>query len=476
MTSFMRVRQVLDSLDSTSRNALKKLLPTGLKMPDKETQRYPSALLASFPKDDSYSLLGILAENMLNKPKESIVLEELLSTVSQLVPGITDISINKIRKSVTTTPFLEALIATRTELDAHLKEIKPTTDKVLQYKSLEGHPDMCTPDTMIEIKLTGLLKTNWTYFLFQLFSYGALEPQATNLLLVLPLQRCVLHFDIRGWKKRNEFRDFMVSKADSGLAFQNGGALLAMLLREQHRIGSHIHKLKSLVDTVSMIPDTKPYQLFLGGPQSSRLTIEDGELAATASEISKRNSRIYVHSQYIINISNRSGDFWAEELLIKNLQYAVAMGCRGVVVHVGKSTGMEKSDAVKNMRDTLTNALKHATPDCPLLLETPAGQGTELLTDSDEFIDFVDSFQDKRLRVCIDTCHVFACGHKPLDYIKKIQERKDLLKLVHYNDSATPCGSCLDRHAFMGTGHIGMDGMKEIAELCTSISIPMVIE
>lgn len=476
MTTLMRVRQVLDSLDSTSRLALKKLLPAGIKMPDKETQRYPSTLLGSFPKEVSYSLLGILAENMLNKPKENIVLEELLSTLRQLVPEITESSIKKIQKSVTTIPFLEALVATRAELEGHLNGVKPTLNRVLQYKSLEGNPDMSTPDTMIEVKLTGLLKANWLYFLFELFAYASLDPEVKYLLLVLPLQRSVVHFDITDWKKRTEFRDFMVNKANDIIAFQSGGALLATLLREQHRIGCHIQKLKSLVDTVRMLPDSKPYQIFLGGPQSSRLSIEDGELAATASEIGNRSASVYVHSQYIINLSNRKADSWAEELLIKNLKYAVAIGCKGVVVHVGKSIGMDISEAIKNMRDTLSNALKHATVNCPLLLETPAGQGTELLTDSDEFIDFVDSFQDERLRVCIDTCHVFASGHKPLEYINKIQERKDLLKLVHYNDSATPCGSCVDRHAFMGTGHIGIEGMKAIAELCTAGKVPMLIE
>jgi deoxyribonuclease-4 len=314
------------------------------------------------------------------------------------------------------------------------------------------------------------------YFLFQLFAYGSLASGAKDLLLVLPLQRSVIHFDIKDWKKRTEFRDYMINKANSVMAFQSGGAIVAMLLREQHHIGNHVNKLKSLVDTVRMLPDSKPYQIFLGGPQSSRLNIEDAELAASASEVTRSNANIYVHSQYIINLSNRKEDSWAEELLIKNLQYAVAIGCKGVVVHVGKSIGMNVNDAIKNMRDTLSNALKHATVSCPLLLETPAGQGTELLTDSDEFINFVDSFQDERLRVCIDTCHVFASGHKPLEYISKIQERKDLLKLVHYNDSATPCGSCVDRHAYMGMGHIGIEGMKAIAELCTSGKVPMLIE
>jgi endonuclease IV len=45
--------------------------------------------------------------------------------------------------------------------------------------------------------------------------------------------------------------------------------------------------------------------------------------------------------------------------------------------------------------------------------------------------------------------------------------------LVHFNDSATPCGSRLDRHAFVGTGYIGLAAMTEIA---VASQQPMVIE
>jgi deoxyribonuclease-4 len=48
--------------------------------------------------------------------------------------------------------------------------------------------------------------------------------------------------------------------------------------------------------------------------------------------------------------------------------------------------------------------------------------------------------------------------------------------LVHYNDSAAACGSCLDRHAAFGTGQIGLETMLKIAEHCAKHSYPMVIE
>jgi deoxyribonuclease-4 len=110
-------------------------------------------------------------------------------------------------------------------------------------------------------------------------------------------------------------------------------------------------------------------------------------------------------------------------------------------------------------------------------LETPAGQGTEMLTVYDDFVRFVQSFASPRLRICVDTCHVFATGQNPLDYIQKIHDTDaSLLQLVHFNDSAEACGSCLDRHAFVGTGKIGITTMTTIAEYCSERHIPMVVE
>jgi deoxyribonuclease-4 len=140
---------------------------------------------------------------------------------------------------------------------------------------------------------------------------------------------------------------------------------------------------------------------------------------------------------------------------------------------------------MQTMRANIAKALEHASPSCPLLLETPAGQGTELLTGREEFLDFIESFKDERIRACIDTCHVFACknptdpdgnGHDPLEYIKEGVKRSNLVKLVHFNDSLEACGSCKDRHAFVGTGHIGFETMQAIAEFCMDKTIPMVIE
>jgi deoxyribonuclease-4 len=204
--------------------------------------------------------------------------------------------------------------------------------------------------------------------------------------------------------------------------------------------------------------------------------VDDSDIAATLGLVQKNNAKIYVHSQYIINLcAPNIEDNWNTKLLIKNLQVTRAFGGRGVVVHVGKSTKQTLEDALEKMRLAIHSCLEHATAECPILLETPAGQGTETLTDMNAFLDFIDSFKDNRIRMCLDTCHVFACGHKPLEYIDAALKR-GTLQLIHFNDSLGACGSCVDRHAFVGTGNIGLEGMTQIANACHKANLPMIIE
>lgn len=478
--STLRVRQIIEGMDTVSRAGLKKLLPPKLKMPEVETYKYPSGLLGCFPEGEGYGLLGFVAEHMLRLPASEITLDALIRESKALDPGFSEIHEAKVRKSVTTQPFLDCLIATRAALDKVLR----TNDGALEFEptissgSVEGHPDMKNTTQVFEVKLTGMLKANWPAFLLQVFAYGAICPGVTDLYLVLPLQRTVWHADIRGWSKRKEYLECMI--AWSTKAQTTGAEIMAkaMVLCSLYRIGFHAGKQKLLRDTVASLGDySKPYQIFLSGPQSSKFTVQDADIAATLALVEKTKAKIYVHSQYIINLCAKAADDnWHTKLLSKNLQVARAFGGKGVVVHVGKSTDQPMTEALEKMRSAIRESMEHATADCPLLLETPAGQGTETLRGMTEFLDFVDSFKDSRVRMCLDTCHVYACGHKPLEYIEAALARPGLLKLIHYNDSLGTCGSCVDRHAHVGTGNIGLEGMYQIAKRCDAAGLPMVIE
>lgn len=524
----LRVRQILDA-DLTP---FKKLLPRGLlsSPPEAETAPYPNALLTVLRTRTGpacYSNLGILAEELLRIPPGFVSAGSVCSVLRKWVPATLPEDEAKIRASPTTAAFCAHLNETARLLkaakapDAGAPRYEPT----LQVGSVQGHPDILFREQVFEVKLTGQLVKNWPYFLCQVFSYAALEPTVKEVGLVLPLQKTVWRHPLEGWKHRESWRGLLQSRAEQMLApvplpltplpagvgtdlsgvrvmlfggglgglggleaalhgLLAGGAMPAhpheegIRIREQYKIGWHIKKLPKLADTVASVPHPdRPFQLFLGSTQSSKLEIKEADIVASKAAMGER--RLFVHSPYIINLCAEGGEdgAWHVELLKKNLRYASAAGMKGVVVHVGKSTDKPLPAAMAKMRENILAALEAATPACPLLLETPAGQGTETLTDADEFIKFVQSFADPRLRICLDTCHTFACGQDPLTYIKKVQAADPaLLTLIHFNDSETPCGSRKDRHAFIGTGKIGAEKMEAIAHHCHGCGTPMLVE
>ena len=489
-STHLRVRQILDGISGASRAALLCLLPDeALTPPDVETARYPNALLQFLPKESQYSYLGLIAEDMLRLETDSIHFEQLKTHMLKYHPDAKPDEILKVEKSKTTQPFLDLLITTREKLDDIVTD-ELEYDSVLIYNNVMGHPDIMTDDKIFEVKLTGELKKNWNYFMLQLFSYSSLCPDADDIYLILPLQTTICHFKVNEWKNKTKFRESLIKYATKLIeSFKPVttledimASLTSMMSSASHvdtyNIGCHYKKEKTLLKTIQSLPDTeKPYQIFLGGPVNSNMTAKDDDLAATSAQLAKTGQQIFIHSQYIINLANNEKDSWATKLLAKNLQYGAAMGSKGVVVHVGKSKDTPYKDALAVMRANIESVLESVDSDCPLLLETPAGQGSEMLKGMDEFIEFVASFESEKLRICVDTCHVFACGHDPLTYINRVVEKdRDLLRLVHYNDSMDVCGSCKDRHAVYGTGKIGMPKMEAIAKRCSELNVSMVIE
>ena len=506
--STIRVRQILSNLNVNQKTALKKLLPKtpSISVPDVTTHRYPSALLNVLPDDETgkYAHLGILTEQLLRVPSSEVHLETLLEMMRGYLSDCDDAMELKITKSVTTQPYLDCVKETRVALEKVLRstveEGELKFEDEIVYESVAGHPDMWNKTQVFEVKTTGLPKDNWTSFLFQVFAYGALMPTVKDVYLVLPLQKTVWHYNLASWSNRVAFRTFLTSWSTTAQTDRVTAHLNAAILCSAHSIGSHVGKAKTITDTIRRVAHSPaPYQIFLSGPQNSNIKATDEDLASALALVEQTGVRIFVHSQYLINLANKENTDawhasscqgqedgtakalsvpWHEKLLIKNLQVCRAFGGKGVVVHVGKSVKLPVPEAIETMRGAIARCLDHATPECPLLLETPAGQGTELLTDMKEFLDFVESFNTPKIRVCVDTCHVFAAGHDPKVYLQEALKRPGLLKLVHYNDSLGTCGSCVDRHAHISTGEglIGFPKMSELATLCSAHNIPMVIE
>jgi len=247
-------------------------------------------------------------------------------------------------------------------------------------------------------------------------------------------------------------------------------------------IGVHVPKLTSFAETFAEAHRTStPVQIFTGNPRSlTRQTATSADVEATRA---LRGLVAFCHASYTVNlatpveaIQSANASYLQAELALGH-----ALGLRGVVVHVGKSLKCDPLEAKDRMRVALEAALTNCG-DCPLLLETPAGQGTELLASAEEFVTFVEEHfaACNSLKVCVDTCHVFASGaaFAPSEYLRLVLARlgRDKLALVHFNDSRCAWGSRRDRHALPGEGHIGASELQRVSELCAQHGIPAIVE
>ena len=91
---------------------------------------------------------------------------------------------------------------------------------------------------------------------------------------------------------------------------------------------------------------------------------------------------------------------------------------------------------------------------------------------------------DVRVGYCLDTCHLLAAGY---DVASEAGLREtvrqagrilgiDNVKLIHANDSKSPLGSHLDRHANIGEGHIGEAGFRRMLAHPKLRSKPFILE
>jgi len=239
----------------------------------------------------------------------------------------------------------------------------------------------------------------------------------------------------------------------------------------------------------------KAFQVFVKTPRQKKLkfdTLNMKDAEACKKYIEDRDIYLVAHSTYLINMANSiKDDSYPADTAIDDLLCIEKLGGRGSVFHVGKHKDRDHDECVQNMKDFITFVLDK-TKDCKSLfiLETAAGCGTEMLTTIEELGSFYHSFDDeykKRIKICIDTCHVFSAGYdlrteeKASEFIELVESNIGwkYVEVIHLNDSKTVFDSHKDRHENLGLGYIGkdsMDGLTYFIGFCKSKGIPIILE
>lgn len=206
--------------------------------------------------------------------------------------------------------------------------------------------------------------------------------------------------------------------------------------------------------------------------------------------LKKYDLKLIIHASYVINIAT---DFdplgWRTKYLLMEIDRSIRNGADGMVVHLGNSAGKSQEKAIDNMYFLLSEISKKIKKKSfYLLLETTSGQGTELCYKLEDLAKFYNRLKEdkknQQIKLCLDTCHIFCAGYdlrtkKSVDnYIKKFDSLigTENVKLLHVNDSLNDMGTRKDRHADLGEGYIGAEGIKHFYKYFASKNIPAILE
>lgn len=252
-------------------------------------------------------------------------------------------------------------------------------------------------------------------------------------------------------------------------------------------IGAHISRKTTIIKTMEEIMKNggNALQLFTTNPRSLKISNNDKYLAE--SHLIKKYCKInnfflIVHSPYAFNIakifmSGKKQLNITDTIIFNDLKTANFIGAYGYVIHVGKSTTHSIEESLLIMKQNIKNIINEMiihNIKTKLLLETPAGQGTELLKDFNDFIIFYNSFTDIEktvFKICIDTCHIWNAGYE-LSEISSLIENKDDIYCIHLNNSKNIKGANVDRHEYLFDGKINPNDLREfINNFPTSVII-----
>ncbi len=255
-------------------------------------------------------------------------------------------------------------------------------------------------------------------------------------------------------------------------------------------IGAHVSTSGGLVRALERAEErgAEAMQIFHQSPRAWRPTrYSADDFAAFRERIASSSVKsVYVHAVYLINVA--SDDAEVRRKSLTSLTHALAVGdgigAGGVIVHPGSSKGQAPGPAFKKLGKAVKAALA-ATDSCPLLFENTAGAGNTIGRTFEELARVIEvSGAGERLGVCLDSCHLLASGYEVCearafkavidDYARVVG--LDRLRALHLNDSKVALGSNVDRHANLGEGELGMEGIRVFLGERRFRGLPVLVE
>jgi deoxyribonuclease-4 len=199
---------------------------------------------------------------------------------------------------------------------------------------------------------------------------------------------------------------------------------------------------------------------------------------------------VFGHANYLINLAATNPLFHANSIraLAEELVRADQLELPFLVLHPGAHLGAGEEAGLAKIVGSVDEVFRKIPKvKTKIALEITAGQGSCIGHRFEHLAHIIANVREpERLRVCLDTAHLFASGYdigsesgvrKTFhEFDRVIPQARDRLVAIHMNDSKTGSGSRVDRHEHIGKGRIGLEAFRFIMRSPRFRKIPKVLE
>lgn len=226
-------------------------------------------------------------------------------------------------------------------------------------------------------------------------------------------------------------------------------------------------------------------QIFSSSPRSWNFAqINEKEKELFINHKSKFNIHpVYFHASYLINLADDGQiGHLSKKSLIAELNLAAKLDIKGSIVHLGSYKNEKLKIKNKKLIENIKEILSKTSKKTFFIIENAGNR--KIGQTLEEIGKIIKDADDDRVRVCLDTCHLFSNGYKfdkPEElnnFLTKFDKLIGLAKLElwHVNDSRDKFNSGHDRHENIGQGTIGIAEFKILLNHPKTKNYPFIIE
>jgi len=234
------------------------------------------------------------------------------------------------------------------------------------------------------------------------------------------------------------------------------------------------------------------FQIFSASPRMWRARAPDPGQVKLLKAARRRFdvNPLVIHVSYLVNLASADPVIRAKSVAAfrGELERAAAIGAEYLVLHPGSYRGRSVEEGIADFVAALRDAAAgFHSRGLTVLLENTAGAGSHLgsrFEDLASIRERAGAVTRLPMGYCLDTCHLLAAGFDittPAGLRGTVRSAERLLGLAnvrvfHVNDSKTPLGSHVDRHANIGEGHIPLDAFRRILQHPKLRGKPFILE